>query len=90
MQCYFGLQHAELRQLGFSRACPSRSRLAAISSIAMNDPTLGRLIDGGNESRDIDRLGTISNGTFTQCANVSKDTPVLERTPLSLARAFGG
>jgi hypothetical protein len=78
MQRYFGGRRRERRQLRLWHACPSQSRFAAISSVTMNDSALRRLVDGGNESVYIDRLGIRAAGALAQRANIGKNAPVLK------------
>jgi hypothetical protein len=90
MQRYFGGWRCERRLLRLSRGCPSQLRFAPVGGIAMNDSALRCLVDGGNQGAYIDRFGIRAAGTLAQCANMTENAPVLQRTILSLTRTFGG
>src|SRR5438045_2092095 len=75
--------------LGGGGASAGQCRFAPKSSVAMNNPPLGGLIDRRNECVQIRRSRISSGGAFTYGPNMAQNAPVTQRPPLSLACAFG-
>ena len=71
--------------------CFVQPRLATIGRVAMNDPTLGRLVDRGNRRANL--IGAVlwrGADLFLQCAQVRLNASIMDRSPKRLSRTFGG
>jgi hypothetical protein len=68
-----------------------KTRLATIGRVAMNDPTLGRLVDRGNRRANL--IGAAlwrGADLFLLSAQVRLNASIMERTPKRLSGTFGG
>jgi hypothetical protein len=68
-----------------------KSRFAAISGVAMNDPALGRFVDCRNNRVYLICVGRF-RGTrlFLHCAQTRHNATISERSLYCLPGAFGG
>lgn len=69
-----------------------QTRFAAIRGVAMNDPALGRFIDGGDQRAFclLIFLAGVARDGFVHLPQASEDATITERAHCGLARAFGG
>jgi hypothetical protein len=85
--------YASLRRTAslFRRQRFVKTRLPTIGNVAMNDPTLGRLVDRGNRGANL--IGAVlwrGADLFLQCAQVRLNASIMNRPPKRLSGTFGG
>ena len=79
------------REALFRRQRLVKTRLTTIGRVAVNDPTLGRLVDRGNRRANLID-GALWRGAdfFLQSAQVRLNASIMERSPKRLSGTFGG
>jgi len=85
------LRSAQVAARLFRRYRFVKTRLATVGHIAMNDPTLGRLVDRGNRRANL--IGAAlwrGADLFLQSAQVRLNASVMDRSPKRLSGTFAG
>src|SRR5438477_2480374 len=80
---------AALLLLGSGRADARQPGLPANCGVAMNNPALGRFVDGRDECGDVACLSFRVSSALAQGANSTQDLTIAQSAALDLARTFG-